>query len=550
MKQKLLLLAVLLLFYISHTAYSQFTPNGCLTDVYMGAFGYWDYQSAGSLQSVEQDYNISSNYHAIYLTADSVLNNPAKRVLYFFSSDMGNTWVNAQVSNYQASFPSMALQTDGRAIICFYDSVSAKIRLFRSQSSGSLVFDSLPSPPGSGEEFPKILYYNNYLIMTAVFHGTPYSQIMKNRYNFTTGLWESWQNAGVNNGTSSYQAAKGDNGKIGICWIGDSTFKRIKYVESLDSGNTFGSTSTVFSEEITGGDTVRPFSHIDMVYFPTIGNLPCITFDGIARILPSGGPPGIRKFYHNPKIYFWNQAVGIKTVADTNNYFYGGIPGRNVVVSMGANWTPLCGPTIGFSVGGLLYIMYSGTVMTNPPPYNNYWYDSDMFGIFSNTGSSWNPVPGHIPGPTEDARHICMVKRNLNFAEYAVVYQRDLFPGSYRLGDTTAITRAYPEFNRFFTFIHVVNVDKLRFQYFLFQNYPNPFNNSTKIEFGIQKAGQVRVVIYNAAGMQVAVLGDQKLLPANYAVFFNGANLPSGVYFYTLYVDGAIQDTKKMVLVK
>ena len=280
-------------------------------------------------------------------------------------------------------------------------------------------------------------------------------------------------------------------------------------------------------------------------------NLPQITFDGIARILPAVGQPGARKYYHNPKIYFWNQNVGVLTVADTNNYFYGGIPGRNTVVSMGANWTPLCGPSIGYSTGGgMLYIMYSGTVMTNPPPYNNYWYDSDMFGIFSYGGNSWNPVPGHIPGPTEDARHICVIKRNLNTAEYAVVYQRDLFPGSYRLGDTTTITRAYPEFNRFYTFIHVVHVDKLKNTYFLFQNYPNPFNYSTKIEFGIQKAGHVVLKVYNTAGKQVKILGDQNLLPANYAVFFKGTNYPSGIYFYTLYVNGDLTDVKKMVLVK
>jgi hypothetical protein len=549
MKLKILLFLISFL-SLFNLSYSQFTPNGCLTDVYMGAYGFWDYQSTGSLQSVEQDYNISTNYNAIFLTADSVLSNPVKRVLYFFSSDNGNNWVHTQVSNYQASFPSLALQTDGRAIICFYDSTASRIRVFRSQSSGSLIFDSLSSPPGNGGEYPKMLYYNNYLIMFAVFPGSPYNQIKKNRYNFLTGSWESWQNAGVNNGTSSYQAAKSVNGKLGICWIGDSTFKRVKYIESLDSGSTFGTTNTIFSEEITGGDTVRPFNHIDMVYYPGIGDLPCITFDGIARILPAGGQPGVRKYYHNPKIYFWNQNVGVITVADTNNYFYGGIPGRNTVVSMGAGWSPLCGPAIGYSSSSLLYIMYSGTVMSNPPPYNNYWYDSDLFGIFSNSGSTWNPVPGHIPGPTEDARHVSMVKRNLNFAEFAVVYQRDLFPGSYRLGDTTAITRAYPEFNRFFTFIHVVHVDKLRLQYFLFQNYPNPFNSSTKIEFGIQKAGHVVVKIYNAAGKQAAILGDQNLLPANYAVFFNGTNFPSGIYFYTLYVDGALTDTKKMVLVK
>lgn len=540
---------LLLVFAVSGISFSQFSHNGCLTDVYMGAYGYWDYQSTGSMQSAEQEYSIAQRYHAVYLTADSVLTNPARRVLYFFSSNTGLNWVNVQVSDIQASFPSLAVQTDGRAIVCFYDSAASKIRLFRSQASGSLVFDSLPSPPGNGAEYPKMLFYNNYLIMFADFPGTPYNQIRKNRFSFSTNSWESWQNAGINNGTSSYQVAKAGNGKIGMCWIGDSAYKRVKYVESLDSGNTFGSTNTIFTEEITGGDTVRPFFHIDMVYYPTIGDLPCITFDGIARILPAGGQPGIRKFYHNPKIYFWNPQVGIKTVADTSNYFYGGIPGRNTVVSSGANWSPLCGPAIGYSIAGYLYIMYSGA-RTQYPPYNNYWYDDDLFGIFSTTGSSWFPVPGQIPNYTEDARHVSMIKRNLNFAEYSIVYQWDYFPGSYRLGDTTAITSAHPEFNRFFTIIHVLNADKLKYDHYLFQNYPNPFNSTTKIEFAIMKSAHVKVIIYNVQGKEVALLGDEQLFPTNYAVYFNAADYPSGIYFYSLIVNGEISETKKMVLVK
>lgn len=534
---------------ISNNLFSQFSHNGCLTDVYMGAYGYWDYQSTGSMQSAEQEYSNAIRYHAVYLTADSVLNSPSRRVLYFFSSNQGNNWVNTQVSNIQASFPSLALQLDGRAIVCFYDSAASRIRVFRSQASGSLIFDTLPSPPGPGGEYPKMLFYNNYLIMFAVFPGSPYNQIRKNRYNFSTNSWETWQNVGLNNGTSSYQAAKSINGKLGICWIGDSAYKRVKYIESLDSGNTFGGTNIIFSEEITGGDTVRPFYHIDMVYYPYIGDLPCITFDGIARILPVTGQPGIRKFYHNPKIYFWNQTAGIKTVADTNNYFYGGIPGRNTIASMGANGLPLSGPAIGYSTGGLLYIMYSGA-RTQYPPQNNYWYDSDLFGIFSSTGVTWNPVPGQIPNYTEDARHVSMIKRNLNFAEFSIVYQWDYFPGSYRFGDTTAITSAHPEFNRFFTFIHVVNVEKLKNDYFLFQNYPNPFNSSTKIEFAMQKHGHVKLLVYNLLGEQVAVLGDEDLFPTNYAVYFNGEGHPSGIYFYVLLINGEIKDKKKMVLVK
>jgi hypothetical protein len=111
---------------------------------------------------------------------------------------------------------------------------------------------------------------------------------------------------------------------------------------ATDNGNTFGPVNIVFTREITGGDTVRAYRHIDMIYF---NNLPAITFDGVARILPAGGQVGIRKYYHNPKIYFWSPTWGIKTVIDTNNFFAGGVPGRNyMMISLGSSWLPVSAP--------------------------------------------------------------------------------------------------------------------------------------------------------------------------------------------------------------
>jgi hypothetical protein len=66
----------------------------------------------------------------------------------------------------------------------------------------------------------------------------------------------------------------------------------------------------------------------------------------------------------------------------------------------------------------------------------------------------------------------------------------------------------------------------------------------------MQKRGHVKLLVYNLLGEEVAVLGDEELFPTNYAVYFNGEGHPSGIYFYSLWVDGEIRETKKMVLVK
>jgi hypothetical protein len=101
-------------------------------------------------------------------------------------------------------------------------------------------------------------------------------------------------------------------------------------------------------------------------------------------------------------------------------------------------------------------------------------------------------------------------------------------------------------------------------EYRLYQNYPNPFNPSTKIKFSIplvppeggkyvspspsERVG-VRLCIYDLLGREVTKLVNQPLQPGTYEVTWDGANYPSGVYFYKIEA-GSFTDTKKLVLIK
>lgn len=540
----------ILLFILFSTAhiYSQLVSNGCLTDVYMGNYGYYDKQSDGSDQSVTG--GINTNYHSVYLTADSVLNNPQRRVLYFFSSNNGTNWVNTVVSNINASYPSIAAQEDGRAVLCFYDSASSKIKFYRTTSPTALTFDTLPSPPGTGGEFAKFqIIGSRYIVLFALFQTGAQPHIARTVYNYNTGLWSSWQTVSQNT-SSSFQTSK-SNGKIALCWIGDSTYKRVKYIESLDSGATFTAATTVFSEEITGGDTVRAFKHVDMVY-SNLSPAPVITFDAVARILPLGGQPGIKKFYHNPKVFIWMQSTGIVKVADTTNRIYGDIAGRNTMVSMGKDYLPVGCPSISTSTafGNSIHVFYSAMRLSRPK--GNFWYDSDLVGLFG-SGTSFSTIPGIIPEINYDDKYCFLTKQmpqSPTQYQISLVHQKDLFPGSYRAGDTTAMTRAYPEFNGYNLTIHVLKQDLLKYDFYLFDSYPNPFNATTKIEFGLQKSGFVKIVVYDILGREVQVLVNRKLQAANFVTFFHSEGIPSGIYFYSLIVDGALISTKKTVLVK
>lgn len=81
------------------------------------------------------------------------------------------------------------------------------------------------------------------------------------------------------------------------------------------------------------------------------------------------------------------------------------------------------------------------------------------------------------------------------------------------------------------------------------QNYPNPFNPSTTIQYEVKKSGLVDVKIYNETGKLIASPIHREESPGTHMFSFNAAGLSSGVYYYTMSLNGTMQ-TKKMVVVK
>ncbi|MDW8465522.1 MAG: LamG-like jellyroll fold domain-containing protein [Chloroherpetonaceae bacterium] len=84
--------------------------------------------------------------------------------------------------------------------------------------------------------------------------------------------------------------------------------------------------------------------------------------------------------------------------------------------------------------------------------------------------------------------------------------------------------------------------------YALMQNYPNPFNPTTLIRFTMKEAGLATLTINDVLGREVWSV--RLFASAGENLYrFNGANLGSGVYFYTLRANGFVQ-TRKMMLAK
>lgn len=85
--------------------------------------------------------------------------------------------------------------------------------------------------------------------------------------------------------------------------------------------------------------------------------------------------------------------------------------------------------------------------------------------------------------------------------------------------------------------------------YSLSQNYPNPFNPSTSIKYTIPEAGFVKLIIYDAAGSEVARLIDDYRQAGIHTQKFDSRNLSSGIYF-ARFSCGDFSKTIKMTLLK
>ncbi len=84
----------------------------------------------------------------------------------------------------------------------------------------------------------------------------------------------------------------------------------------------------------------------------------------------------------------------------------------------------------------------------------------------------------------------------------------------------------------------------------LHQNYPNPFNPNTIINYELQSRNQVTLKVYDISGKMVTILADEVKNAGKYEVEFSAAFFSSGVYFYSLFIDGNIFETRRMVLLK
>ncbi len=151
--------------------------------------------------------------------------------------------------------------------------------------------------------------------------------------------------------------------------------------------------------------------------------------------------------------------------------------------------------------------------------------------ITADNGSNWDNITGSLPITNDN--YIQEIAYNSNYI-FVILYNTGFVyrrPLSEIIIGITPISSIVPD------------------KHSLSQNYPNPFNPTTNINFDIQKAGHVKIVVYDINGKEISTLVNEELKKGSYKADIDGSDLSSGIYYYTMTSEDFVE-TKKMMLIK
>ena len=97
--------------------------------------------------------------------------------------------------------------------------------------------------------------------------------------------------------------------------------------------------------------------------------------------------------------------------------------------------------------------------------------------------------------------------------------------------------------------------DPIPYKISLHQNFPNPFNPSTQIKITTDKISKGVLNVFDINGMSVVTLHNGLLMPGETLVNWDGRNhlgeiVATGTYIYSLFVDGNLRESNKMIFIK
>ncbi|MBX7047323.1 MAG: T9SS type A sorting domain-containing protein [Ignavibacteria bacterium] len=262
----------------------------------------------------------------------------------------------------------------------------------------------------------------------------------------------------------------------------------------------------------------------------------------------------VRIYFYNKDIGFISNSTGTYLRKTTNcgvNWTQIGIQGFTDIhfINDLTGWRAYASSTKKTTDGGLSWI-------DQPLPQQISGSRNILSFSFLNKDTIWG-VGGYVIYPNSQSRGVVYTSTNGGTNWFYQVPDTSIYAGTYRkiifidnkkgwaAGTALIHTKVGGDP---LTSINQTNL-QLPSQYNLGQNYPNPFNPTTQINYEIKSASFISIKVFDLQGKKLATLVNQRQNVGSYSVSFDALkyNISSGIYFYSMYLEGKIAYTKKMI---
>jgi hypothetical protein len=390
-----------------------------------------------------------------------------------------------------------------------------------------------------------------------------------NRRNATPGSGDQNNpNAGITSG-GAYRVAVSKSGNVGIFWqnsstAGDPTDQALFFAQSKDGGATWPTTMTYIAEA-PGNSTRQETDNQGFTYSWTPGGSLDMWYDGDSAQFIYGG-------------YYLDAADNVFIPASNTLYYVSGtdlsdtIPIANVSLTGGAGAIPnsldvhtgvltdmqsnehIEFPSVArfnsnnFAVFYQTFIEGDTEDFGTPGTDTIYPYGNIFYSATADHGQTWSdPVSVLLDNGTQHFDFRYPQTSDFNPISGTSGTCHILFSVDTAAGIVDSVGKAWAGFDAI-SYSHlavqvpitagVANNPSESASLDVLQNYPNPVSGSTTISFTLKNDATVTLTVEDMLGRPLATIINGRLGAGMHSVVFNGANLQSGVYRYTLRADG------------
>lgn len=213
---------------------------------------------------------------------------------------------------------------------------------------------------------------------------------------------------------------------------------------------------------------------------------------------------------------------------------------------VGSNASLACRPSIGQDSRGRLYVAWEQFDPVNLEPQTNLIRADIYMAVSEDNGNTWNPAVKLTEAGTGSCRYPCVADwavEQHGTILVPVLYMIDQMAGSVVLETPVGSPTNNPIVVQWVPAeslgIGVAELPKNKTTRLELSARPNPFSAKTVISYALPRSGNVSLVLYDAAGRPVKTLVKGYREAGRYTFNLNGNDLSSGIYFYTLTVDGS-----------